>query len=162
MSKVAEHQANPTKNDKPCIQDLVMADIDARKQVGIERYGTVLQPFNGRSALLDAYQEALDLCQYLRQLVYEQEHDENGERVTSETGRDPEADSSIGKTNRRTRPPKYWFSGARGQMTHQQYSFFKSIVRIVGYGFLWQFTPMGSCILIASEIIGIAEEIGHE
>lgn len=74
MSKVAEHQQQPTKNDKPCIQDLVIADIEARKQVGIERYGTTLQPFNGRSALLDAYQEALDLCQYLRQLLYEEEH----------------------------------------------------------------------------------------
>lgn len=74
MSKVAEHQKLPEKNDKPCIQDLVIADIEARKQVGIKRYGTVLQPFNGRSALLDAYQEALDLCQYLRQLLYEEEH----------------------------------------------------------------------------------------
>lgn len=74
MSKVAEHQQQPIKNDKPCIQDLVIADIEARKQVGIERYGTTLQPFNGRSALLDAYQEALDLCQYLRQLLYEEEH----------------------------------------------------------------------------------------
>lgn len=72
-NKVAEHQRQPEKNDKPCIQDLVIADIEARKKVGIERYGTVLQPFNGRSALLDAYQEALDLCQYLRQLLYEEE-----------------------------------------------------------------------------------------
>ena len=74
IHKVAEHQIDPTKNDKPCIQDLVIADIEARKQVGIERYGTVLQPFNGRSALLDAYQEALDLCQYLRQMLYETEN----------------------------------------------------------------------------------------
>lgn len=73
MSNVAEHQIDPVINDKPCIQDMVIADIEARKQVGIERYGTVLQPFNGRSALMDAYQEALDLCQYLRQMLYEQE-----------------------------------------------------------------------------------------
>jgi hypothetical protein len=73
-NKVAEHQVDPIKNDKPCVQDMVIADIEARKGVGIERYGTVLQPFNGRDALLDAYQEALDLCQYLRQMIYEQEH----------------------------------------------------------------------------------------
>ena len=73
MIKVEDHQINPTKNLNPCIQDLVILDIEARKRVGIERYGTVLQPFNGRSALLDAYQEALDLCQYLRQLLYEEE-----------------------------------------------------------------------------------------
>jgi hypothetical protein len=75
MNKAAEHQIDPTKNNLPCVQDMVMADIEARKLVGIERYGTVLQPFNGRSALMDAYQEALDLAIYLRQLLYEQEHD---------------------------------------------------------------------------------------
>jgi hypothetical protein len=72
--KVAEHQQDPTQNNLPCIQDLVIQDIIARKEVGKERYGTYLQPFNGRSALMDAYQEALDLCQYLRQMLYEEEH----------------------------------------------------------------------------------------
>lgn len=74
MNKAAEHQQNPKVNNLPCVQDMVVADIEARKKVGIERYGTVLQPFNGRSALMDAYQEALDLAIYLRQLLYEQEH----------------------------------------------------------------------------------------
>jgi hypothetical protein len=74
MNKAAEHQANPTQNNLPCVQDMVLADIEARKKVGIERYGTVLQPFNGRSALMDAYQEALDLAIYLRQLLYETEN----------------------------------------------------------------------------------------
>lgn len=74
-NKAAEHQQDPEKNNLPCVQDMVIADIDARKQVGIERYGTVLQPFNGRSALMDAYQEALDLAIYLRQLLYEEEHE---------------------------------------------------------------------------------------
>lgn len=81
MSKAGQHQANPEKNDKPCVQDMVIADINERKQVGIERYGTVLQPFNGRSALWDAYQEAIDLCQYLRQLIYEEEHNPDREWV---------------------------------------------------------------------------------
>lgn len=66
-------QPLPTKNDKPCIQDLVIADMEARKAVGIKRYGTALQPFNGRSALRDAYEEALDLANYLRQRIYEEE-----------------------------------------------------------------------------------------
>ena len=73
-NKAAEHQQDPEKNNLPCVQDMVLADIEARKKVGIERYGTVLQPFNGRDALMDAYQEALDLAIYLRQLLYEQEH----------------------------------------------------------------------------------------
>ena len=39
--------------------------------MGIEKYGTVLQPNNGRNALVDAYQEALDLAVYLRQRIEE-------------------------------------------------------------------------------------------
>ena len=34
---------------------------------------TSLQAFNGRDALRDAYEEALDLCQYLRQALYERD-----------------------------------------------------------------------------------------
>lgn len=64
-------QPTPVANDGPCVQDLVIADIEARKVIGRKRYGTLLQPFNGRDALVDAYQEALDLCQYLRQVIEE-------------------------------------------------------------------------------------------
>ena len=80
-NKAAEHQQDPQKNNLPCVQDMVVADIEARKAVGIERYGTTLQPFNGRSALMDLYQELLDACMYARQLLYEQEkatEDPNG------------------------------------------------------------------------------------
>lgn len=67
-------QPLPVANDRPSIQSLVRADIDAREQVGISRYGTPLQPFNGRDVLRDAYEEALDLACYLRQLIYEKDH----------------------------------------------------------------------------------------
>jgi hypothetical protein len=63
----------PVKNARPHIQDLVMADIAERKVQGIAKYGTALQGFNGRDALKDAYQEALDLVQYLRQALYERD-----------------------------------------------------------------------------------------
>ncbi len=66
-------QPPPVKNDRPSIQDLVIQDIETRKVLGLERYGTLLQPFNGRDALVDAYQEALDLCQYLRQAIEERD-----------------------------------------------------------------------------------------
>jgi hypothetical protein len=66
-------QPSPIRNTLPAIQDLVAADVAERKQVGIERYGTPLQAFNGRDALRDAYEEALDLCQYLRQAIYERD-----------------------------------------------------------------------------------------
>lgn len=54
----------------PCRPD-VIEDIQARRQLGIERYGTALQPFNGRSALLDLYQECLDGTMYARQALEE-------------------------------------------------------------------------------------------
>ena len=59
--------------DGPDVQSLVIADINARRNVGIERYGQALMPNNGRNAILDAYEETLDLCCYLRQLLLEQE-----------------------------------------------------------------------------------------
>lgn len=63
----------PTLNAAPSVQSMVMADLETRTQVGIERYGTALQPFNGRDALRDAYEEALDLAIYLRQAIAERD-----------------------------------------------------------------------------------------
>lgn len=59
-------QQLPIPNDQISCQDLVIADIEERKKLGIKKYGVLLQPFNGRSFLLDAYQEVLDLAVYLR------------------------------------------------------------------------------------------------
>lgn len=67
-----EDQPPPLASDGPPIVDLVMADLAERKRVGIERYGMPLRAFNGRNSLVDAYQEALDLCVYLRQAIEEQ------------------------------------------------------------------------------------------
>jgi hypothetical protein len=69
----AHDQPLPTPNDGPSIHDLVAADIAARKALGTSRYGTFLQPHNGRDSLLDAYQEALDLACYLRQAIAERD-----------------------------------------------------------------------------------------
>lgn len=55
----------------PSVQAAVRADLEQREQVGIRRYGTPLQPVNGRDALRDAYDEALDLACYLRQEITE-------------------------------------------------------------------------------------------
>lgn len=67
-------QPLPVKNDAPDIQSQVIADIEARRLVGISRYGTALQPNNGRDSLRDAYEEALDLACYLRQAIEERDH----------------------------------------------------------------------------------------
>jgi len=66
-------QPGPIPNNRPSIQSLVRADLEEREQVGIQRYGTPLQAFNGRDALRDAYEEALDLACYLRQAMAERE-----------------------------------------------------------------------------------------
>lgn len=66
-------QPMPVANDKPAIWPIVMGDMQARHNLGIKRYGTPLQPFNGRDALRDAYEEALDLAVYLRTAIFERD-----------------------------------------------------------------------------------------
>ena len=70
MSAVAE-QPDPTPNNGTPIWQLVIADMIARDALGRKRYGVPLQPFNGRDALQDAYEEVLDLAAYLRQAIEE-------------------------------------------------------------------------------------------
>jgi hypothetical protein len=53
------------------MHDLVAADLAERRQFGLRKYGTTLTAGNGRDALKDAYEEALDLCVYLRQALEE-------------------------------------------------------------------------------------------
>lgn len=65
------HDQPPPKPSSGDIWRLVIDDMEARRAIGIERYGTPLQAHNGRDALIDAYQEALDLCVYLRQAIEE-------------------------------------------------------------------------------------------
>jgi hypothetical protein len=67
-------QPPPVPNNKPAVWMLVMRDMAERDIVGRQRYGTPLQPYNGRDALIDAYQEALDLAVYLRQAIYERDN----------------------------------------------------------------------------------------
>lgn len=71
-----DEQPSPThRPDLPDVWLLVMQDMQARAEAGYHRYGTRLRPFNGRVPLVDAYQEALDLAVYLRQAIWEQEHE---------------------------------------------------------------------------------------
>ena len=69
--QMIEDQPEPQLSDGPPIVDLVVQDLEERKRVGIERYGMPLRAHNGRDALVDAYQEALDLTVYLRQTLQE-------------------------------------------------------------------------------------------
>lgn len=62
----------PSNSGRTKVLDLVLQDFKDRAAKGLEKYGRPLFTCNGRDALLDAYQEALDLCMYLRQAIEEQ------------------------------------------------------------------------------------------
>jgi hypothetical protein len=47
-------------------------------------------------------------------------------------------------------------------MKHQTISFIKSGVRILGYLMMFPVLPVCSITLVASELVGVVEEIGHE
>lgn len=66
-------QQAPVPNNHPAIQDLVLQDMLARKLIGQQRYGTPLQPHNGRDMMRDLYEELLDACNYIRGQLYERD-----------------------------------------------------------------------------------------
>lgn len=70
-----EPEPAPVPNTLPAIRDLVIADMRQRDSDGLRKYRTRLRANNGRDSLVDAYQEALDLCVYLRQAIQERDGD---------------------------------------------------------------------------------------
>ena len=54
------------------VTDKVIADIKQRSEAGTKKYGKPLHTFNDRNALQDAYEECLDMAQYLKQAIMEQ------------------------------------------------------------------------------------------
>jgi hypothetical protein len=69
----AKAQPAPTPNGLPRVHDLVLTDLEGRLAQGLRTYGVPLQPHNGRDALRDAYEEAIDLAFYLRQAIFERD-----------------------------------------------------------------------------------------
>src|ERR1700733_651334 len=86
-------QPLPVPNDGPSMHDLVTEDLDrhypqafaldlvrddltARKQLGLDRYGSLLQAHNGRDALRDLYEELLDALVYCKQWLEENDEDD--------------------------------------------------------------------------------------
>lgn len=63
---LGDQQPDPTPTHEPSAHDMVIADMAARKEFGLAKYGSLLQPSNGRDNLQDAYEEVLDLAVYLR------------------------------------------------------------------------------------------------
>lgn len=85
MSKSAVHEPPPQINFEPfcyvkfveCFDGpsnpygKVRRDIRERAEAGKAKYGTYLQPFNGRNAKMDLYQELLDAGIYVQQILAE-------------------------------------------------------------------------------------------
>lgn len=76
MSEQPKLKNRPTDQPLPvggseCVQDALVAEILARKAIGEQSYGSPLMTFNGRSAVRDAREEALDLAVYLMQIEME-------------------------------------------------------------------------------------------
>ena len=59
-------QPLPKANRGPSIHKMVIADIEARMELGISRYGVALQAHNGRDVLQDIYEEILDAAVYIK------------------------------------------------------------------------------------------------
>lgn len=78
MDKFGE--PSPIPNELEPVWYLVIKDMNLRNEFGRKKYGTPLQPFNGRDVLKDAYEEALDLVVYLRQAIYERDNSDKGNK----------------------------------------------------------------------------------
>lgn len=76
MSSASQHEP-PPKLGQQNVAEAVLRDIQDRVQAGYEKYGTFLQTRNGRDALMDAYQEAIDLVMYLRQAILERDAEQS-------------------------------------------------------------------------------------
>ena len=68
------------------IQDAVIADMEARKVLGLERYGTLLHTDNGRDMMQDLYEELLDACCYIKGVLLEKESREVPDAESMGTG----------------------------------------------------------------------------
>lgn len=72
LTRIADdEQPEPRPTTGRPVWELVVEDMHARDRLGRRRYGVPLQAGNGRDALRDAYEEALDLVVYLRQAIEE-------------------------------------------------------------------------------------------
>ena len=72
LNPAATPEPPPTGNGQPVVIELIRDLLD-RDKMGTKKYGTTLRAGNGRDALNDALQEALDLVMYLKQAIMERD-----------------------------------------------------------------------------------------
>jgi len=70
MSTATDVEPQPIGNGED-VTNAVIQDFADRAKIGEQRYGTRLKSFNGRRALVDAYQELLDFVVYFKQYMME-------------------------------------------------------------------------------------------
>lgn len=63
----------PPEGSGSIVLPFVLEALKARAEFGFKKYGTYLRTHNGRDALMDAFQEILDLTNYLAQLILERD-----------------------------------------------------------------------------------------
>jgi hypothetical protein len=90
MTTIDDQPSPVPREGAPSVLALVRADLVAREQIGIERYGTTLNPHNGRDGIVDAYQEILDAAAYMRQVI--EEGGTVGRHGADDSPRDPQVD----------------------------------------------------------------------
>jgi len=71
----ADKRQPAPQSGRDVVLPYVLQDVKDRGEFGKGKYGVYLETFNGRDALIDAYQEAIDLVMYLRQLILERENE---------------------------------------------------------------------------------------
>ena len=72
QSYAVGHEPPPTEGKQEVYPEL-LKDIEARVLSAEREYGGRLKTFNGRDALKDAYQEAIDAAFYLKQALMERD-----------------------------------------------------------------------------------------
>lgn len=67
-------QPDPIENpNSSVVLCKVLKDLETQAEKGLEHYGTYLKTHNGRDALQDAYEEAIDMVCYLAQAIMERD-----------------------------------------------------------------------------------------
>jgi hypothetical protein len=66
-------EPKPVPNNLQSMHDRVSADLQSRKEYGLKKYDSLLQPFNGRNFLQDIYEEMQDGIVYISGALAEQQ-----------------------------------------------------------------------------------------
>ncbi len=75
MDSFALAQQSKPRPGGVSVNDLIIKDLQDRREAGIRKYGQEVLTHNGRDPLIDLYQEQIDALVYTRQLLEERRSD---------------------------------------------------------------------------------------